>query len=171
MGENGAGKAPDPYPCRAGTGRWRQHPAGRHTPHPRLPRSGHGGGLSFLHQELQIVPALDVAENMHLARPYPRRFGLVHWSALHRAAEMALRDLGVDHISTDTLMGSLGPGDQMLVRIAATLLPTDPAPWLYVMDEPTAALTDAEAARLFAAIAGSRRKGPPSSTSRTGWMR
>lgn len=116
-------------------------------------------GFRFLHQELQVVPALDVADNMHLSRPYPRRFGLVHWAALHEAAQKALRQLGVDHINSRALMGELGPGDQMLVRIAATLLPADPAPWAYVMDEPTAALTGAEAARLFAAIARLKAQG------------
>ena len=116
-------------------------------------------GFRFLHQELQVVPALDVAENMHLSRPYPRRVGLVHWAALHKAAEQALQQLGVTHIDSRALMGALGPGDQMLVRIAATLLPADPAPWAYVMDEPTAALTGAEAARLFEAIARLKAQG------------
>lgn len=123
------------------------------------PAAATAAGFRFLHQELQIVPALDVAENMHLARPYPRRLGLVHWSALHRAAATALSRLGADHIPTDALMATFGPGDQMLVRIAATLLPADPAPWLYVLDEPTAALTDAESARLFAAIATLKAQG------------
>ncbi|MBA4351970.1 MAG: sugar ABC transporter ATP-binding protein [Rhodobacter sp.] len=127
------------------------------------PAAATAAGFRFLHQELQIVPALSVAENMHLARPYPRRpgllGGLVHWSALHRAAATALSRLGADHIPTDALMATFGPGDQMLVRIAATLLPADPAPWLYVLDEPTAALTDAESARLFAAIATLKAQG------------
>lgn len=58
-------------------------------------------------------------------------------------------------------MGSLGTGDQMLARIAATLLddPDGTPPWAYVMDEPTAALTGAESARLFAAIATLRSAG------------
>jgi len=110
-------------------------------------------GLRFLHQELQVVPGLSVAENMHLARPYPTRFGLVDWGGLRRAARVALARLGVDRIDPDRAMAALGPGDQMLVRIAATLLNGDGrAPWLYVLDEPTAALTGAEVERLFAAI-------------------
>ena len=40
----------------------------------------------------------------------------------------------------------------MLVRIAATLVAGGAEPWLYVMDEPTAALSGAEAERLFAVI-------------------
>jgi len=123
------------------------------------PARAETAGFRFLHQELHIVPTLDVAENMHLSRPYPRRLGLVHWPALHQAATRALRDLGVHHIDSRAVMGDLGPGDQMLVRIAATLLPADPAPWLYVMDEPTAALTGAESTRLFDAIARLKAQG------------
>ncbi|ARO14105.1 ribose transport system ATP-binding protein [Ketogulonicigenium robustum] len=108
--------------------------------------------IRFIHQELQVVPTLSVAENMHLAHPYPRRFGLVDWRALHAAAGAALARLGLDHISPRQPMAQLGPGDQMLVRIAATLIGDGDAPWLYVMDEPTAALTGDEAARLFIVI-------------------
>ena len=111
-------------------------------------------GLRFLHQELQIVPALSVAENMHLAHPYPSfGFGLVNWRALHAAAQAALDRLGVSHIDPTVTMADLGPGDQMLTRIAATLIDTQgPHPWAYVLDEPTAALTGAEAERLFTAL-------------------
>lgn len=123
------------------------------------PAMSRAAGFRFLHQELHVVPALSVAENMHLARPYPRRFGLVHWAALRQAADAALRGLGVSHIDAGAVMGTLGPGDQMLVRIAATLLEDGAAPWAYVMDEPTAALTGAEAARLFEAIAALKSAG------------
>ena len=110
-------------------------------------------GLRFLHQENQTVPGLSVAENMHLARPYPARFGLVRWKTLAAAARAALCRLGVSHIDPRQEIGALGPGDQMLARIAATLVNAPgPAPWAYVMDEPTAALTGVEAERLFTAI-------------------
>jgi len=113
-----------------------------------------GMGLRFLHQEVQIVPALCVAENMFLAHPYPAfGFGFVRWRAVHMAARAALDRLGVAHIDTTATMADLGPGDQMLTRIAATLIETQGTrPWAYVLDEPTAALTGAEAERLFAAL-------------------
>ena len=161
MGENGAGKSTlirilagldvadsgtitlDDAPLRLGT-----------------PDAAAAAGFRFLHQELQVVPGLSVAENMHIARPYPRRWGLVHWSALHAAATAALGRLGAGHIDARQPMGALGPGDQMLVRIAATLLPaTGTPPWAYVLDEPTAALTGAEADRLFTAIATLKAQG------------
>lgn len=123
------------------------------------PDAAEAAGFRFLHQELQVVPGLGVAENMHLARPYPLRAGLVDWRRLRDASAAALAALGVTHIDPRASMGSLGPGDQMLVRIAATLLGGGAAPWAYVMDEPTAALTGAEAARLFEAIARLRAQG------------
>lgn len=123
------------------------------------PALAKAAGFRFLHQELHVIPALSVAENMHLSRPYPQRFGLVHWSVLRKAAAAALGQLGASHIDARSVMGTLGPGDQMLVRIAATLLPGDDTPWAYVMDEPTAALTGAEAARLFEAIAALKAAG------------
>ncbi len=125
------------------------------------PAQSERAGLRFLHQELQVVPAMSVAENMHLSRPYPTfGFGLVRWRALRKAAGAALDRLGVSHIDPDTAMGDLGPGDQMLTRIAATLIETTgPRPWAYVMDEPTAALTGAEAERLFSAILTLRTAG------------
>ncbi|HSH78087.1 MAG TPA: ATP-binding cassette domain-containing protein, partial [Herpetosiphonaceae bacterium] len=44
-------------------------------------------GLGFVHQELNLVPFFDGAENIFLGRPYPRtRFGTVDWAALHRQA-------------------------------------------------------------------------------------
>lgn len=153
MGENGAGKstlirliagleAPD-----AGEMRLNGAPVAFGSA-----AAAQAAGLRVLHQELHVVPALSVAENMHLAQPYPRRLGLVDWRALNRAARAALDRLRLDHIDPRAPMARLGPGDQMLVRIAATLLGDD-TPWLYVMDEPTAALTGAESDRLFAVIA------------------
>lgn len=110
-------------------------------------------GLRFIHQELHAIPGLSIAENMHLDHPYPTRLGLVDWKALSRAASQALERLDLAHLNPRVAMSGLGLGDQMLVRIAATLISSEGVePWLYVMDEPTAALTTQEADRLFAVI-------------------
>ena len=154
MGENGAGKStlirilagldrPD-------AGRLTLDGTGLMAGSPTVIRSA---GLRFIHQELHAVPGLSIAENMHLDHPYPTRFGLVNWRALNRAAAAALARLGLDHLDPARAMSELGPGDQMLVKIAATLIGGEgTAPWLYVMDEPTAALTSGESDRLFRVI-------------------
>ncbi len=120
---------------------------------PGNPGAMRAAGLRFIHQELHAVRGLSVAENMFLDRAYPRRMGLVHWRALNRAAAAALSRLGLGRLTPSAPMSELSAGDQMLVRIAGTLVGGDTAPaWLYVMDEPTAALTNEESERLFGVI-------------------
>ena len=125
------------------------------------PAEAHAAGLRFIHQELHSVPALSVAENMHLNHRWPRRLGgLIDWRALNRSAARALARLGLGHIDPAVPMSRFGAGDQMLVRIAATLIDDGArAPWFYVMDEPTAALTGVEAEALFAVIGELRAAG------------
>jgi ribose transport system ATP-binding protein len=56
-------------------------------------------GLRFVHQELNIVPSLSVAENILLSRHTPRRFGMaVDWAAMRARAAEALARFGIDHI-------------------------------------------------------------------------
>lgn len=114
-------------------------------------------GLRFIHQEFNVVPTLSVAENIFMGRQYPRRAGLfIDWEKLNREARRALRRLGIEHIDPRQSLGALGLGDQMLVRISAALL--DDAK-LYVMDEPTAALTSDESQRLFRVLREIRASG------------
>jgi len=113
-------------------------------------------GFRFIHQELNIVPQLSVAENILLGRPAPRRLGmLVDWRRLQDRARAALAMLGAGEIDVTTQAGELGMGDRMLVRIASALVaePGETPPCLYVLDEPTAALTAAESEKVFAVIA------------------
>lgn len=126
--------------------------------------SAFGHGFRFIHQELNVVPQLSVAENLFLGRPYPHRFGLlVDWIALNRAATATLARLGIEHIDPRQKIARLSAGDQMLVKIAATLLDVDgsdaQAAQLYVMDEPTAALTGVESEQLFRVIGELKEQG------------
>jgi ABC-type branched-subunit amino acid transport system ATPase component len=116
-------------------------------------------GLRFVHQELNIVPSLSVAENILLSRSTPRRFGFaVDWRAMHARAAEALARFGATHIDP-ARAGSLSTGDRMLTVLAGLLASDDTAPSVFVMDEPTAALTHAEADRLFAVIADLKARG------------
>jgi len=119
------------------------------------PADASAAGFRVIHQELNLVPQLSVAENVLLGHRMPQRLGLfVDWRELARRAEQALGQLGVAHIDVAAQAGSLWGGDRMLVKIAAALVAGDgDAPCLYVLDEPTAALSDAESARLFGVIA------------------
>ncbi|HTZ67097.1 MAG TPA: sugar ABC transporter ATP-binding protein [Roseiarcus sp.] len=161
MGENGAGKstlikilagavAPD-------NGEIRVEGAAASL---RNPEEAHQRGLRFIHQELNVVASLSVAENIFLGRVYPRRLGLVDWRALNARAGVALAALGVEHVAPETIVSKLPVGDRMLVKIAAAFLEDDAArARIFVMDEPTAALTKEESERLFQMIAALRGRG------------
>jgi ABC-type sugar transport system ATPase subunit len=125
------------------------------------PSDAHRLGLRFLHQELNVVPRLSVAENLFLGRAYPTRWGgLIDWRTLRERAREALAALGIDDVEPDTILGRLPAGDRMIVKIAATFLEDASAPArLFVMDEPTAALSAAESERLFRIIGELRRRG------------
>jgi ribose transport system ATP-binding protein len=122
-------------------------------------------GLRFIHQELNVVPQLSVAENVFLSQPYPTYAGiLVNWGKLNDRARTVLAHLGVSHINPRTQMARLSPGDQMLVSIARAFVgdesgSTNAAASVYVMDEPTASLTGQETAILFKVIDGLRERG------------
>jgi ABC-type sugar transport system ATPase subunit len=126
----------------------------------RSPEDAHRRGLRFIHQELAIIPGMSVAENIFLGRSYPRRLGgFVDWRALSRRTRAALDAVGVADVSADAIMARLPVGDRMLVKIAATFLEDVSPARLFVMDEPTAALTAEESERLFRIIAQLQRRG------------
>ncbi|MGV8832258.1 MAG: sugar ABC transporter ATP-binding protein [Devosia sp.] len=125
------------------------------------PRQAYRLGLRFIHQEFNVVPALSVAENIFMGRPYPLRNGLfVDWRKLNLAARETLQKLGITDIDPSRALGSLSLGDQMLVRISSAFIGEDGAPArLYVLDEPTAALNSDESERLFKVLRELRTSG------------
>lgn len=124
-------------------------------------QDAHDAGFRFIHQELNIVPQVSVAENILIGHDLPRRWGVaVDWPRVRAAAAEALAYLGADHIRVTALAGDLPAGDRMLVKIAAALVAARDEPAaLYVLDEPTAALTGAESEMLFSVIERLRAEG------------
>jgi ABC-type sugar transport system ATPase subunit len=121
-------------------------------------------GFRFIHQELNLVAGLSVAENIFLGHPYPKTsLGTVNWSELAKRAQGTLERLGIKHIAPRQTAGRLSVGDAMLVSVARAFAgeagTTRQAARLYVMDEPTAALSRAETELLFAVIRGLKAQG------------
>ena len=105
-------------------------------------------GISIIHQELNQIPALSVAENIFLGREPRKTFGVVDWGTMFSRAEQLLQDLGLP-IQPRRRLGTLTVAEQQLVEIAKALsVEAD----LLIMDEPTAALTVEETERLFRSI-------------------
>lgn len=118
------------------------------------PADAKSAGFRFIHQELNIVPHLSVAENVFLGLDYPKRFWFsVNWAELKLRAEAAFERLGVSHINVTQQAARLPTGDRMLMKIAGSLVSDDGGQArLYVLDEPTAALSDEESEKLFNVI-------------------
>ncbi|MGC4897582.1 sugar ABC transporter ATP-binding protein [Micromonospora sp. DT31] len=119
------------------------------------PAAAQAAGIATIHQELDLVPGLSVAENLVLGREPRTRVRTVDRRAAARTARECLGRLGAD-IDPRRPVGSLRVGEQQLVEIAKALA-LDAR--VLVMDEPTAALADEEVRRLFATIDGLRRRG------------
>jgi ABC-type sugar transport system ATPase subunit len=107
-------------------------------------RDSETSGIAIIFQELSLVKELSVAENIFLGRE-PRRFGVINWEELYSRAQKLLTELHLE-IDPRTPVVNLGIGQQQLVEIAKAL---SQDARIVVLDEPTAALTDAEVETLF----------------------
>ncbi|MDN5562983.1 MAG: sugar ABC transporter ATP-binding protein [Luteococcus sp.] len=113
------------------------------------PLAAHHAGISVIHQEFFLANHLTVAQNIFIGRE-PKRFGglITDDAALNRQAKELLDRLGVD-IDPRVSVGELTVAAQQLVEIAKALSFNSS---VLIMDEPTTALTNAEAEKLFGMI-------------------
>jgi ribose transport system ATP-binding protein len=111
--------------------------------------------ITFIHQDLGLVDTMTVAENIALLAGYPRRNGLISWRTARAAAFAALERMsgGVD---PDARVGDLPAAEKSIVAIArAMAVKCD----LLVLDEPTAALPEADVSRLHEVLRRLRASG------------
>ncbi|MTV26277.1 sugar ABC transporter ATP-binding protein [Nitriliruptoraceae bacterium ZYF776] len=112
-------------------------------------------GIGVVHQELSLVESMSVVDNVMLGQ-WPRRAGLVVDRAAARAeARRRLDRIGVD-VALDTRVGTLGVATRQLIELAKAI---DESTRILLLDEPTSALSDPEARRLFQVIAELRESG------------
>jgi len=112
-------------------------------------------GMSFIHQELAFVPGMTVIENIMLGMPKKTRLGVVDWGAIAKDVAPIAARVGV-RAPLDANVKGLSTAENWLINIARALVLKAR---LIVMDEPTAALSAAEAERLFSIIHDLRRSG------------
>jgi ribose transport system ATP-binding protein len=142
MGGNGAGKStlmkiiagahrPD-----RGTIRWRGHEVALSSPH-----AASSAGVSTVHQNVPLAPALSALENVFLAHRGLLRGG----RDLHDEFEALCDRIGY-RFDPDVLVSDLSIGQRQMVAIMQALSST---PALLVLDEPTASLLETERSQLF----------------------
>ncbi|MFV9668237.1 sugar ABC transporter ATP-binding protein [Pantoea sp. ARC607] len=111
-------------------------------------------GISMIHQELNLVPYMTVAENIWLGRE-PMKFGFVDHARLNQVTQELLNRLNI-RLKAERMVGELSIASQQMVEIAkAVSWDSD----IVIMDEPTSALTETEVAHLFTIIRDLREQG------------
>jgi ABC-type sugar transport system ATPase subunit/ABC-type sugar transport system substrate-binding protein len=112
------------------------------------PRDALDQGISMVHQELSIVPDLDVSENIFLGREPMARLNLVDRRELYARSERLLAELKLD-LSARTRCSTLSVGARQMIEIARAVSRESK---VLILDEPTSALTTHEQRRLFGFI-------------------
>jgi len=120
------------------------------------PRAAQSLGIQTIHQELNLMPHLSAAQNVWVGRE-PRRFGglLLDDDTLNTRTAALFARLHLD-LDPRTPVGELTVARQQMVEIAKALSHDSR---VLIMDEPTAALSDAEVDELFRVIGGLRAQG------------
>ena len=120
-------------------------------------RDGEAAGMAVIHQELTIVKELTVAENLFLGSLPADRFtgALWDWSTTMRRSQQMMERLNAA-IDPDTKAGELGIAQHQLVEIGRALARN---PRLLILDEPTAALSEAEVEQLLQIVDLLRQEG------------
>jgi D-xylose transport system ATP-binding protein len=111
-------------------------------------------GIAVIYQELALIGAMTVAENVFLGSE-PRRGPLIDWHEMYAATERLLQEFGLD-LDPTAHVADLGIGQQQMVEIAKALAKKSR---ILLLDEPTAALTESEVEILLRIVQELRHRG------------
>jgi len=112
------------------------------------PRIAQDLGISIIHQELNLIPYLTVAQNVFLGRELINAFGFLDESKMVQKTKALLDRLKLE-VEPGALVSSLKVGQQQIVEIAKALLTESE---VLFMDEPTSAIGESEVEVLFSII-------------------
>ncbi|WP_299986746.1 sugar ABC transporter ATP-binding protein [uncultured Ruegeria sp.] len=115
---------------------------------PKSPREAQDLGIGIIHQELSLMNDLTVAQNIFIGREPRKSFGRLDESTLNAQTAEIFASMNLN-LDPKALVGSLTIAKQQMVEIAKALSFRSK---VLIMDEPTAALNDAEIAELFVII-------------------
>ena len=112
-------------------------------------------GISIIYQEFNLIPELTVAQNIFLHREPKTKLGNIDTRTMRKKSQELLTFLK-STASPDDKVKSLGVAQQQLVEVAKALS-TDAK--ILILDEPTAALSEQEIAKLFETIRNLKANG------------
>ena len=112
-------------------------------------------GIAMIHQELNLMPSMTVAENVWIRREPLNRLGLVDHARMRRMTQALFDRLNIG-VDPDARIGELAVASRQMVEIAKAISYESD---VLIMDEPTSALTEREVAHLFEIIRDLRSQG------------
>jgi len=117
-------------------------------------RESEVAGIAIIHQELALIPELTITENMFLGNEQAKG-GVIDWNEANARARALLDHVGLVE-DPDVQIKNIGIGKQQLVEIAKAL---GKEVKLLILDEPTAALNDADSRHLLGLLKELQAKG------------
>jgi ABC-type sugar transport system ATPase subunit len=118
------------------------------------PRQAQEAGIAIIHQELSLMPDLNVIENIFMGR-MNSRFGIIDWKELERRTLVAMSVIDL-HVDPYAAVRDLSISERQMIEIASALSADAN---LIVMDEPNASLSESETETLFQVIAALKERG------------
>ncbi|HEY6505365.1 MAG TPA: sugar ABC transporter ATP-binding protein [Chitinophagaceae bacterium] len=118
-------------------------------------KSAEQAGIAIIHQELNLVPYLSVAENIFLGREITNSLGILDKKMMKERSAELLKQLNLA-VDPGTKIAELKVGQQQLVEIARALYSNAS---VIIMDEPTSAISDKEVENLFSIIRKLKEEG------------
>lgn len=119
------------------------------------PRVAQRLGISFIHQELNVIADLKVYENMFLGSELRNKMGVLKVEEMCKQTNEVLAKLGVD-INPKEYVRNLDTSYKQLIEISKALLHNST---LIIMDEPTSSLAEHEVERLFELMTNLKKSG------------
>lgn len=118
------------------------------------PAQSEEAGISIVHQELNMMKDLTVAQNLFIGKEILKGF-FIDDAEMNRKAKVIFNLLNIDIDPADKI-GNLTVGKQQMVEIAKAISTNSK---IIIFDEPTAALTDSEIEELFKVIEDLKKQG------------
>lgn len=120
----------------------------------QIPSDATNAGIGVIHQELNYVPTISVAENIFMGN-IPKKHGFVDYKTMYRKASEVLELVGLE-LDPRISIGECSVAQKQLIEIAKVM--SNNAKVL-ILDEPTSALNDIEVGYLFQLIHRSAAQG------------
>ena len=117
-------------------------------------KESEAAGIAIIHQELGLIPTLNVCENIFLGDEECQN-GIINWDLEYKKSRELLNELNLN-INPSTRLGNLGIGQQQLVEIAKALKKDCK---ILILDEPTAPLPEDDSENLLQLMLDLKNKG------------